>query len=1700
MGSTVAEAAYPQWALSLTDTQIGVTPLAAPAAALSFPFCDGSLNTTYRQLRSGDTFSLTGDYGDIEPPLTTAEHWHWLLANRQDGLDLQIAFGFLVLNRGKIRLPIFLSRLNPDPNQPVGYLQLRKHEKLEINSTLVRLLLQKFQIPSRWVGAGRSAHGLNLDAILDALEQALRDSPYQSKIHLERQVSVGLAHRNWSSVSADLQVNLAQYRNTDLVQRYACTGAPTQLSEDNADPVPLAGDIFAPLKADCKQLQVPKLFSQGHSFILSGAPATGKTDAVVNALAQSLVQEHSVLVVGSRASLKRLRNRVRKAGFEHVFLTLDPQAANRDERSRALLQAAWDRPVNADAGYLDSCRSSLKTLSQDLDLYLNQIHEVGPNHVSAWQAYTAQIMTAAQLEPEERVLAGHLAAAPNFPYLSNDRSAAAKLGKELANLDANSVNGIGANPWSLVGENARSVDRTELKLALDSLEKAIIQAHPAVLEIMSATPELQAWPVFARWLDLLEIGYGRAPVELTEAERHAVTSGIETLQQSLQELWDAATPLLEIAAPAYRSGKDLDYLMDARHAEASGGLTRNSRRKAVLAQLQPYLTGPVSLNKVADLLEDLNALRMRAEALGLQISANPVLGLKEFDALAPNAREQFSNHADTVLSAIELAQYLPSRRSDLESLMPLARQGGHLGQQVRAISEAFADVLQSLQVSSSDLKAWSQGMPPLGRYLQVRKVWSASLGSEDSTLDDILAFRTLTPKLSALGLDDLVAWVADGKLSGVAIQGVLEHALSVAAVRERQRTLAQQGFDPATHSAQVERLSLNCAEARREILNQVISAAGGFAQRVDKDTLRRFGALLRGDDFSICQALRQDLPGILTRTPIVGLTPLEVITHLPDFAVEQPGFDAVVILDATELPSGAVVKALAGSAQAMFVATLPTATSFAKGQARSVYEAAKSAGFPEYKLMTRYGKDLTATPRRLAQILRFGELETWPVAQVQTHPVSVIEFPEAIHPLPLHLDNENAGWKGFGADYAWFERAGNLLMNLCLKNRNQCVTALTWTSELAAGIRWYLDEANHQGEINLMNLRVGHLGTQGGVFPETDTSPAALGGGYNDSEGAASSDLLVCFLGSIAQPETSKNVLYRDMSSIWTRILLETNGHVLFVVNHDLDQSALPAVLQDVLNATGSGADTAPVSAVRDYLAKLLEHAGLEIRTDFGSVPSRLDLAVRGATGAPWLGLILDSPAQLQVPSAWDREVGIPQYLLENCGFGAIEHVYLTQLMENTDEVTRRLVSIALDLAFPGDVTDGSVASDDRYTSPSRIAAAQNNRGDDPWQVPDETEWNLPSPLRNTAQNPNAVPQTHLGETQPEAATLNTDSQLGAGSLSPLETERSGARIEDIPPAGQRKTHSALPVIADIPADTFAHITSTELPQTRNAPTLGEQLEAQETDIFIELAQNPGVDAQLGKISKPGLGAFAPLFVPEEFAEDTDRSASAPVVATPLMKAVPEPSQPMTTEPVIPTFTANIPADTVAATVPQPFVPRGKPLQNQGSKDVLNDLHNPSNAQVVSDALAQILYTEGPIGANRLAKLVADAFGMQRLHPKRRQKILELLDSEVHQDITEFGTFIWPVGTTARDFNVFRTGSIYGQRALVDICDEEFNNALIWVIDTQHPLEEETSEAVARVLDLTAARTDIRQRMQAGLKNLEQAGRLRRLNGHLSLQ
>lgn len=1724
--SKSVNAAGDAWITSLYSAQIGLFPLSAPAGSLSFNFSEDSLSATSRELRQGARFELyplpassVSEALTTPPavPLDVPNHWLWLVENLDENTQLQVALGLVLPASGKWCLPIFTAALQATPATPPGFLQLETGAKLQLNTTVVKILAKKYGVSPRWVKAGRTAKGLNLDVLWQVLQHELRDAPRAAGLDLFARGCVGLTQRGFHEVLEDLHKNLDIYLDSPLVKRYATPAKTQDYPPNKYHHLDISKPLFAPLKADHNQLRVPAAFGRQESFILTGEPATGKTTAIVNAISQGIVQQRTTLVLGSHRSLQRLKTRLQRADLGHLFLTLAPH--NPNDSAREALRAAWDKPVNADSDYLQSCRQSLMALAADLDVYAATVHETGPNQLSAWDAYAATLVTAADLNAEELDLASDLAQSPLFPYQPQQRILAARYSQELADLDKQSVGGLAANPWALMGLGYQ-VDKAALSQAVSALENAIIHAHPAVLEIMSACTSLETWPLFARWLDLLEIGYGREPVELTSEERLEITQGIRTLKTRYRELMQNAKPLLDLARDAYSQQLDKRLLADARHAQASSGFTRGSRLKAVLKELQPYLSAPLPAAKVTETLEDLAKIRRQSEELSALISSNPLLGLDEIDALATGTYELFLRHADTILTSVELAAQLPTRIPDLNSLKDIAREGGNLGKQVRAIAGSFAGILDLLRTQPRHLQDWVEKLPPLARYLQVRKIWSASLTSDDSTLDSMAAFRHLEPKLKEIGLETLSQWVEQGKLSGNSISGVLHHALSLAALEERNRALQLQSFSAAEHNAQVERLAATAAETRREITNVIQTSAADFTHRLDKNQLRTFGMRLREKDFSISSTLHRDLPLVLARTPILGLTPHQAAQYL------VPGkshFDALVVLDCESLPSGAVVKALSCTEQVMFVANSPAALDFGgKKAAPSAYTAARRAGFPQLRLQLRYGSNLSSiVPLTTKQLSATGQ--GWPVAWRPEFATLLTLKTDNGSVFAPHLCREVPGWTGTNPSPQWFEKAGNFLINLALKSKNSRLLAVTFTADLAAGIRWYLGATLRERGLKLPMLRVAHLGD----FPAGET-PA-----------------LVFFFGSDATPQPSPAPPHEDLATAFSRLMQSVSQRLWLVEDSGFDRHALPGFMRDFIEEIElphSPHEFASESNfVVEHLKKLLVQAGLEVCGPLGNSPLAVDLAVRGSAEAPWMGIILDTPAWCGMTHTIDREVNLEDYLVQHCGFAQIEHIYLDQLINDEDEVTRRIVSLSLDLAFPGEVTEGAVASEDRYSSPARIVAALSQRMD-PWEAPHdpETIWNLPPNLQAPAVPPsttlvatNSVPESSEGINP--ASTIASTSQPSESDTSALTASQPPDSSTELPPELQiaaniinalhevpsadtdsytspdlahpgmlpkqmadgeivlgkgLNTHSPAPIVFDIPQSAFIHLTREEvedapLPQ----PTLSEHLGASEGEWIANLT----APEETGKISKPGFGAFAPLYVPAN--EASGMASGAPRVSG----AAPDTRFDATTT-ITDTDPEFVPLPDRGETTIKPFVPRGKPQHDLGEKQVLDELDEPDNAAAVTKALEKILYTEGPIGTARLAKLVADAFGMQRLHPKRRDKILALLSPEAVVQTTHFGDFVWPPGTGKDRFKVFRTGSIYGQRNLTDICDEEFNNALTWVIATQEPLEEDTSEAVARALDLTPARTAIRSRMTAGLAQLEQEGRLERKDGRLRLQ
>lgn len=1658
------------WLSSVAQSRLGVTPLAAPASDLVFSLYEDSLGASYKFLRSGGVGSLA----DGSKLSTVAQQWNWLLSNLDEELGLGVGLGYVSHPRGNFRFPLFWGFLAADFTTPVGHLQLEG--KLELNEALVKILQQKFGIDSRWLAQARKGSGLNLEALWKALRQALDSHPGAAKLVLEREIRVGLARRPQEALLADLRENLPHYRHRPLVEKYASQDQAVSWQQSPTTQNPLIEGLLAPLRADHQQLQVPRYFEQGTSFILSGAPATGKTTAVVNSLATAVAAGKSTLVVGKNSSLDKLRNRCQQIGMEHLFLTI--RDGKKDRQAQKHLRDAVNHNFNADPDYLQSCRQSLASLSQDLDLYCHQVHEVGTHQVSAWMAFTAQLLTAAELSLAEQGLAQELLHSPNFPYLSADRAHAAKLGEELGQLDAHSVNGLGANPWSLLGTDLENFDREAVHTAVKTLETAISSAHPAVLEIMSACAKLSTWPVFSRWLGLLELGYGRAPVELTPPEHQLLVRRISTLRSGLKSLLEQSQPLMELAAEAYRHGLDLDLLADARHAQSSSGLSRNSRRKAILAQLRPYLSENITPQRAIEVVEELSALRGLSEKLGRQISANPVLGLPQFEPLAPGALSRFNLHADTILTAIQLASDLASRREDLESLMPIAREGGHLGDQVKSIAQAFAAVLDSLHTTQSQLEAWNDGLPPLGRYLQVRKVWLTALETSDSTLDDMVAYRALVPQLNALGLEALLAWVEAGKLQGKSIPAVLEHALSLAAVEERLRSSEQLSYSGAAHQSQAERLSATVTETRREIQNLVLAQAAQHSERRIHSGGTDFAASLQETDFSPAQALRDNLDAVLARTPILGLTPCQVAQFLS--GANAASFDAVVILDSSDLAEGAVVKSLALAQQVLWVATTPASRSFSKS--RNAYTAAVTAGFPEYKFRIRYGKSLSPTVNQLAGL--DPQLLTWPAAPASSRPVQVITLPSPSRFSSWSPADEVPGWRGVGADREWFERSGNFLVNLCAKNRSTRVLAVAWTTELATGIRAYLEElCLTNPAVNLANLDLRHLG---------------------DARGLSQSDVVVFFIGATANPDVTAAGSRADFNAEFRKVALSANRLLVLVLNEDTEVGTLPRILRETMEPSAPpGVNTldSQASTVCSYLAGLLSRAGLEVRVDLGQYPLHVDLAVRDSGNAPWLAIQLDTPQWCDLCDALDREVNAPQFLVSQCGYGALDHIFWADLATNPDEVTRRIVAIALDLAYPGEVLDGAVAEEDRYVLPASVTAAPTRAA---------VEVTLP----DIFQAPPAPPQ-----------------RLNPARSSTGKTPKPVAAPQTPPPAAppRRRSHTPVP----LQESQLSHVSSADI-HTGIAPSLAQELAQNQAEWVREIAA-PVLEP--GRINPPGEGDFSPLLfpapTPPKPAAGLPPTKTAPPVTNPGATLAPRTSteertskwEETTTPTVLEPTTLALGSLTRVSTdenppspvenpglnsvenpvTPRPkagiaLQPRGSVVEALGQKEQLDELDDSDNAAAVKAGMLRILAQEGPLGTERLAKLVAQAFGIQRLHPKRRDKVLALLPAQIVIETTDFGEFVWPENHSPQEYPFFRTGSVYGPRPITSIPDAEFNNALSWVIAQQQPSEEELSEKVAQALDLGTARTQMRQRLKVGLGRLDAAGLLTSKAGRYSLK
>jgi hypothetical protein len=221
----------------------------------------------------------------------------------------------------------------------------------------------------------------------------------------------------------------------------------------------------------------------------------------------------------------------------------------------------------------------------------------------------------------------------------------------------------------------------------------------------------------------------------------------------------------------------------------------------------------------------------------------------------------------------------------------------------------------------------------------------------------------------------------------------------------------------------------------------------------------------------------------------------------------------------------------------------------------------------------------------------------------------------------------------------------------------------------------------------------------------------------------------------------------------------------------------------------------------------------------------------------------------------------------------------------------------------------------------------------------------------------------------------------------------------------------------------------------------------------------------------------------------------APPVGPPPVAATPSPAPPPRAEraPVA----AAEPGEmllrglAVAAPAPSPSSQDFRPWSPRrfGPVGVLDDLPAPHARREVAAALTEVVDAEGPVTLDRLAKLVANGFGLNRVAESRKSAILECLPRAVRRDRAE--PVAWPAGLEPTEWQGYRATPEGVERPIEQVPLREIGNAMVVLAGATAGMgRTELQREALRVFGLRRLTTATAERLDEALSLTLRGGRL----------
>ena len=779
---------------------------------------------------------------------------------------------------------------------------------------------------------------------------------------VERGVRIGVFSFAQLAIWKDLDARSDDALLASPVIAHLADGGPTAFAQPSSAAAlvtrarPQLPELVAPLDADASQLVAVAAAGEGASFVVQGAPGTGKSQTIANLIVNAVAHGKTVLFASTKVSaLQAVRERLATLGLGEFCLELHSHEAGRGAVAQQLarvLERAF-RPGSGPSG--DDQR--IAELRNALDAHVAAMHRVGPFGRSLHDVLgrLVELRTTPRAALAERDATG----LDGGTYLRR------LFAIELLAETAKAVEPVAAHPWQRSTLLRWPQDGgVPVLAALEEAGAAGAALAVAVRDVAALVPNLVART--RQQLAALGTLCGLAattPRPGAELLTHLRTAREDELGEQIALIRARGTGAVETPrdpltylALAHRH-RALAIEVDDRFTERVGELDAHG----MWSQLRKWTQSMAPVRYVA-LRSARAAVREVALPLALETDDAMITALeavmaeracrKALVAAAEPAKRWFGDlHVDEIgnadLSRIDAAvKWAAELRKAFDATDVIGGEPGRttawraLVAQVAAAPDAGATTPNTFARLAECVVRWA---PAIEALAEVTGIEGAAIGAGDEhlvalreqietlrhsieTLPAWVAFHAARRGALEAGVGPAVGAIDRGDLVASELSGAWERATLLAwSDAELADTPALAAFHGGAHHAHVAAF----ADLDRAMLALVRSRAlARLAERVPKPPRRgaideggELGTLLQAakkpDTVPSLRALFAQIPTLLPRlAPCMLMTPVAIAEHL-DPAL--PPFDIVVFDESSQLAVSEALGALVRAKSAVIV-------------------------------------------------------------------------------------------------------------------------------------------------------------------------------------------------------------------------------------------------------------------------------------------------------------------------------------------------------------------------------------------------------------------------------------------------------------------------------------------------------------------------------------------------------------------------------------------------------------------------------------------------------------------------------------------------------------------------------------------------------------------------------------------------------------